>query len=120
MRDAFGSTPRFDTWFGELSGKAVGYTISFYTYSSFLALPTFYLEDLFVLPEYRAQKVGKALFLNCAHVALEQGCGRMEWQVLHWNEPALSFYHHLRGQRLDDWVPFRALRDDLERMLGRA
>jgi GNAT superfamily N-acetyltransferase len=118
-RDAFGPAPRFDTWFGEFDGVAVGYAISFYTYSTFLALPTFYLEDLFVLPAYRAQKVGKALFLNCARVAWEQGCGRMEWQVLHWNEPAMAFYKRLGGKRQDEWVPFRALRDDLEQILAR-
>jgi GNAT superfamily N-acetyltransferase len=64
VRDAFGATPRIDVWFGEYEGVAVGYAITFYTYSTFLALPTFYLEDLFVLPDYRSKKVGKALFLN--------------------------------------------------------
>jgi GNAT superfamily N-acetyltransferase len=116
-RDAFGPEPRFDAWFGELDGRAAGYAISFYTYSTFLALPTFYLEDLFVLPEYRAHKVGKALFLHCARVAYEQGCGRMEWQVLHWNEPALVFYRHLGGKQMADWLPFRATRDELQGML---
>jgi GNAT superfamily N-acetyltransferase len=119
VRDAFGSAPRFDTWFGELGEKAVGYAISFYTYSTFLALPTLYLEDLFVLPEFRSYRVGKALFLNCARVALEQGCGRMEWQVLHWNEPAMAFYRNLGGMRLEEWVPFRATRSDLEKMIRR-
>ena len=117
VRDAFSPMPRFDAWFGELHGRAVGYAISFYTYSTFLALPTFYLEDLFVLPEYRAHKVGKALFLHCARVAYEQGCGRMEWQVLHWNEPAMVFYKHLGGKRMEEWLPYRATRTDLEEML---
>jgi GNAT superfamily N-acetyltransferase len=116
-RDAYGPTPRIDTWFGELAGVAAGYAISFYTYSTFLAMPTFYLEDLFVLPEYRAQKVGKILFLRCAREAYQHGCGRMEWQVLHWNEPALRFYNHLGGKQMSDWLPYRATRDDLEKML---
>ena len=119
VRDAFGPTPRIETWFGEIGGMAAGYAISFYTYSTFLALPTFYLEDLFVLPQYRKQKVGKALFLNCARVAYEQGCGRMEWQVLHWNKPALDFYHHLGGKHMDNWLPYRATDKDLKNMVLR-
>jgi GNAT superfamily N-acetyltransferase len=119
LRDAFSLSPmpRFDAWLGELNGLAVGYAISFYTYSTFLALPTFYLEDLFVLPQYRGHKVGKALFLHCAKVAYEQGCGRMEWQVLHWNEPAMVFYRHLGARRMEEWLPFRATRADLEDIL---
>ena len=70
-----------------------------------------------MLPEYRAQKVGKRLFLHCARVAYEQGCGRMEWQVLHWNEPALVFYRHLGGKQMQEWLQFRATRDDLALML---
>jgi GNAT superfamily N-acetyltransferase len=118
VHDAFGPSPRIDVWLGEVGGEAVGYAISFYTYSTFLALPTFYLEDLFVLPAYRARKVGRALFMHCAAIAYEQGCGRMEWQVLHWNEPALAFYNRLGGKQMHDWLPFRATRDDLAVMLG--
>ena len=83
-RDAFGSAPRFEAWLAEAKGKAIGYAITFYTYSTFLALPSLYLEDIFVLPEYRSQHAGAALFKRCARHAIEQGCGRMEWQVLHW------------------------------------
>lgn len=118
IRDAFGPDPRFDVWFGEYEGACVGYAISFYTYSTFLALPTFYLEDLFVLPTYRALKVGKALFLHCTQVAFDQGCGRLEWQVLRWNEPALGFYNHLGGQPMSEWLPYRASRDEMAQMLG--
>lgn len=118
-RDAYGENPRIDTWFGDLDGTTVGYAVTFYTYSTFLALPTFYLEDVFVLPAYRDRKVGKALFLHCARVAYEQGCGRMEWQVLHWNEPALAFYRHLGGQQMAEWLPWRATRDELALMIQR-
>ncbi len=120
VRDAYGPQPRFDTWFGLYGGKAVGYAISFYTYSTFLALPTFYLEDLFVLPDYRSMKIGKKIFMHCARVAYEQGCGRMEWQVLHWNEPALQFYNRLGGKPLSEWLPYRATRDELRDMLTTA
>lgn len=116
-RDAFGPIPRFDTWLAEINGRAIGYAITFYTYSTFLALPSLYLEDIFVLPEFRMQKVGRALFLHCAKVALEQGCGRMEWQVLHWMTPAIDFYRGLGAQRLEGWQPYRIVRRDLERIV---
>jgi len=117
VRDAYGPQPRIETWFGELDGKVAGYAISFYTYSTFLAQPTFYLEDLFVLPEFRANKVGKALFMNCVRVAFDQGCGRMEWQVLDWNKTAINFYNHFGATLMSDWLPYRATRTDLESML---
>ena len=113
--DAFGPTPRFDTLFGEINGKPVGYAITFFTYSTFLALPSLYLEDIFVLPDYRSQKIGKALFMHCVHLALEHNCGRMEWQVLHWNTPALEFYRGIGATRLEGWQPYRMVRSDLEK-----
>jgi GNAT superfamily N-acetyltransferase len=116
-RDAFGAQPRFDCWLAEVNGQPIGYAITFHTYSTFLALPSLYLEDIFVLPEFRMQKVGKALFLHCAKFALEQGCGRMEWQVLHWMTPAIDFYRGLGAQRLEGWQPYRIVRRDLERIV---
>ena len=83
---------RFDAWIAEVDGKSAGYAFVFETYSSFLALPTLYLEDLFVLPEYRSRKVGFALFSEVLEEAKRRGCGRMEWTVLDWNELAIKFY----------------------------
>lgn len=117
-RDAFGATPRFEAWLAEVGGRAVGYAITFYTYSTFLALPSLYLEDIFVLPEYRSQKIGAALFKHCARLALDGGCGRMEWQVLHWLTPAIEFYRSLGATRLEGWQPYRLTRADLERLLS--
>ncbi len=86
IRDGFTSPrPRFEALLGELNGKPVGYAIIFETYSSFLALPTLYLEDIFALPEARKKKVGYALFMHCVREAVRRGCGRMEWLVLAWN-----------------------------------
>jgi GNAT superfamily N-acetyltransferase len=116
-RDAFGPSPRFEAWLAESDGRPVGYAITFYTYSTFLALPSLYLEDIFVLPEYRSQKIGAALFMHCAHLALEQECGRMEWQVLHWLTPAVEFYRKLGATRLEGWMPYRLVRADLERVI---
>lgn len=113
IADCFGERPRFDALLAEFEGKAVGYAFYFETYSSFLALPTLYLEDLFVLPEYRKQKIGVALFKAVAKRAHERGCGRMEWTVLDWNELAINFYNRLGAKHLNDWQIFRLTRAEL-------
>ena len=87
--------------------KLVGYALYFYTYSSFLAKPTLYLEDLFVLDRYRERGVGFALFRRCVDEAVKKGGGRMEWSVLTWNEKALKFYERLGARRLSDWYVYR-------------
>jgi GNAT superfamily N-acetyltransferase len=88
-------------------GRLLGYALYFYTYSSFVAKPSLYLEDLFVLEEHRKRGVGFALFRKCVDIALSEGCGRMEWAVLTWNEKALKFYEKLGAKRLDDWYVYR-------------
>ena len=96
--------------------KLFGYALYFYTYSSFLARPTLYLEDLFVLSRYRRQGVGFALFRRCVDEAMGQGCGRMEWAVLTWNEKALQFYEKLGARRLSDWQTYRLDQKALRRV----
>lgn len=112
----FGPQPKFEVFLAEVNGKAAGYTISFETYSTFLARPTFYLEDLFVLPEYRKLRVGLALFKNCVRQARQRECGRMEWQVLDWNENAIKFYERLGATRLKEWLPYRLSMSDLAQL----
>jgi GNAT superfamily N-acetyltransferase len=119
-RDALATPPRFYTLLGELAGRVVGYAIYFETYSTFLARPTLYLEDLFVRPEARGQGVGTALFRACAREAVRRGCGRMEWQVLAWNELALRFYARWQPQPLDEWRPFRLAGEALARVAAEA
>jgi len=80
-----------------------GFAIYFFNYSTFLARPGLYLEDLFVKPEFRGQGVGKGLLLHLAGLANARGCGRMEWAVLDWNEPAIKFYESLGARRMLDW-----------------
>jgi len=87
--------------------KLVGYALYFFTYSSFLAKPSLYLEDLFVLKEYRRRGVGFDLFQRCVQEAISRGCGRMEWAVLTWNEKAIRFYERLGAKRLSDWYVYR-------------
>ncbi len=117
-RDAISTPPRFEALLAEVDGGVVGYAIYFETYSTFLALPTLYLEDIFVLPEARGRGAGAALFQACAREAQRRGCGRMEWQVLAWNELALRFYARRDAQPLDDWRPFRLMGEALARAAG--
>lgn len=115
--DARMSPPRFRGLVAELDARVVGYALFFETYSTFLARPTLYLEDLFVLPDVRGQGVGGALFRACAAEAARRGCGRMEWQVLAWNDLAIGFYHDLGAQPLHaDWRVYRLEGAQLERL----
>ncbi len=84
-------------------GAPAGFAIYFFNYSTFLAQPGLYLEDLFVKPEFRGQGIGKALLLHLAKSANARGCGRMEWSVLDWNQPAIEFYESLGARRMKEW-----------------
>ena len=111
-RDLFGPKPKLDCWLVFLDGYPVGYAFALETYSSFLALPTMYLEDLFVIPEYRSRKAGLALFKAVEEEARKRGCGRMEWSVLNWNELAIGFYERLGAKRLNEWSSYRLVLTD--------
>lgn len=100
------------------AGVPVGYALYFYTYSSFLAKPTLYLEDIFVLEGSRDSGVGRSLFLRCVREAIAHGCGRMEWSVLNWNVKAIRFYRKLGAKKLNEWSVFR-LNEKAIKTLGR-
>lgn len=117
-RDMTGDRPRIDAYLAELDGLPAGYAFVFETYSSFLALPTLYLEDLFVLPEYRKRKVGYVLFTEMVKEAHRRGCGRMEWMVLDWNQLAIDFYERFGATHMREWNLYRLVRSDMERMVG--
>jgi GNAT superfamily N-acetyltransferase len=116
LRDAFGDRPRFEVFLAEVDRRVVAYAFVFETYSTFLALPTLYLEDLFVLPEYRGRAVGYSMMRFLAREARARGCGRMEWVVLDWNRPAIDFYERLGAKHLSDWLVYRLDRDALGRL----
>lgn len=118
VRDGFGERRLFTPWLAELQGRVAGYAMTFHTYSSFLALPTLYLEDVFVLPEVRGRGVGRAFFRFLARQAVREGCGRMEWVVLDWNRLAIDFYERLGATRLTEWHTYRLTGDQLERIAG--
>ena len=116
-RDALAEPPRFTALLAEVDGQAVGYAVFFETYSTFLALPTLYLEDIFVLPEVRGRGIGAELFRACAAEAVHRGCGRLEWQVLAWNDLALGFYQHMGATALhEEWLSYRLAGDALQRV----
>jgi GNAT superfamily N-acetyltransferase len=92
-----------------------GFALYFWSYSTFLARPGLYLEDVFVVPERRGRGIGRALFLHLARLANARGCGRMEWSVLDWNEPAIRFYESLGARRMQEWTTCRLAGEALAR-----
>ena len=116
IRDGFGPRPRFQVYLALRDGEPVGMAMTFETYSSHLALPTLFLEDLFVLPEARRSGAGSALFRFLAAEAVRRGCGRMEWQVLDWNQLAIDFYRKLGARHMSEWYMFRLTGDQLREM----
>lgn len=119
LRDGFGPAPRYELLFGELDGRPVAYALYFFTYSSFLARPTLFLEDLFVLPEARRHGVGGALLRALAEAALAADCGRMEWAALTWNRLAIDFYERLGARALEEWRTFRLEGTGIAALAGR-
>jgi GNAT superfamily N-acetyltransferase len=99
----FGSHPCIEALLADHQGKSIGFALFFTNYSTFLTKPGIYLEDLFVMPEYRSKGIGKAILSSLARLALERDCGRLEWSVLDWNEPAIAFYERMGATVLPEW-----------------
>jgi GNAT superfamily N-acetyltransferase len=112
----FGNRRYFETIICRRGGKPVGFALYFFTYSTFLARPTLYLEDLFVLPEERGTGAGKALLRALARIAVRRGCGRLEWAVLDWNRPAIGFYKRLGAKLRRQWILTRLTGTPLRRL----
>ncbi|MBD2205940.1 GNAT family N-acetyltransferase [Calothrix sp. FACHB-1219] len=112
----FGSPRYIEAILAEYAGQAVGFALFFHNYSTFLTKPGIYLEDLFVVPEYRRQGIGKALLTKLAQIAVERNCGRLEWSVLDWNEPAQNFYRSMGASILDDWRICRVTEEALTQL----
>ena len=96
--------------------KKVGFALFFHNFSTFLGRAGIYLEDLFVLPEFRGRGYGKALLKKLASIAVERGCGRLEWWCLDWNKPSIDFYLSLGAEPMSDWTTYRITGDTLRRM----
>jgi len=114
----FGPRPAAEVVIGYAGGKPVGFALFFQNYSTFLAQPGIYLEDLFVEPEARGHGYGRQLLAYLAKIAAERGCGRVEWSVLDWNQPAIGFYRKLGALPMEDWTVFRLTGTALTRLAG--
>lgn len=112
----FGERPDAEVVIARSQGEPAGFALFFHTYSTFLGQRGLYLEDLFVLPEWRGRGVGRALLTYLARVARDRNCGRLEWTVLDWNEPAIRFYKSLGAQSMDGWTINRVAGDALSRL----
>jgi GNAT superfamily N-acetyltransferase len=104
----------------EIDDQPAGFALFFHNFSTFLSRPGIYLEDLFVLPEFRARGIGKSLLQELARLAKVRGCGRFEWTVLDWNTPSIRFYESLGAQPMNQWRLMRVTGDALDRLAEQA
>lgn len=117
-RGLFGPRPYAEAVIAEEAEKPIGFALFFHTFSTFLARPGLYLEDLFVLAEHRGRGVGRALLVYLAHIAVERECGRLEWAVLNWNQEAIRFYERMGARPNSEWTVYRLTGEALS-ALGR-
>ena len=112
----FGAAPAAQVLIAYENDLAVGFAVFFHNFSTWLGRAGLYLEDLFVRPEHRGKGYGRALLTRLAQIACERGCGRMEWAVLDWNDPAIQFYRKLGAKPMDEWTVFRLDREGIRRL----
>jgi GNAT superfamily N-acetyltransferase len=121
LREAlFGAKPAAEVLIAWFDGRAVGFALFFQNFSTFVGKPGIYLEDLFVRPEWRGRGFGSRLLAHLARLAVERGCGRMEWAVLDWNEPAMRVYEKIGARRMDGWTVNRLTGEALRRLAAQA
>jgi GNAT superfamily N-acetyltransferase len=120
LRDGFGPQPRFHALVADWDGEPAGFALWFYNWSTWTGRSGIYLEDLYVRPLLRRHGIGKALLRELARIALDQGCRRLVWQVLDWNEPALDFYRSLGAKVMPEWVTVRVEGEALAALAERA
>ena len=116
----FGERPFAEVLIAEHDGAPAGFALFFHNFSTFLARPGIYLEDLYVKPEFRGAGTGKRLLVQLARLAKERGCGRLEWWVLDWNAPSIGFYERLGAVAMDDWTVYRLAGRALDELAGGA
>lgn len=110
----FGERPAAEVVVGDYGDEPAGFTLFFHNFSTFLGRPGSYLEDLYVTPGLRGRGVGRAMLAYLAKLAKERGCGRLEWSVLYWNEPAIKLYKSIGATPMDDWTVFRVTGEALD------
>jgi GNAT superfamily N-acetyltransferase len=119
-RFLFGRQRAAEVLIAEDAGRPAGFALFFHNFSTFLGRPGIYLEDLFIKPEFRGKGIGREVLAFLARLAIERGCGRLEWAVLDWNARAIAFYERLGARPLDDWTVFRLAGRELERFSRRS
>ncbi len=112
----FGKNKFAEVLIAEYKNETAGFALFFHNFSTFLGKPGIYLEDLFVKPELRGKGIGKILLTYLGKIAIERDCGRVEWSVLDWNEPAIKFYKNLGAQPMDEWTVFRVSGEAIEKL----
>jgi len=112
----FGERPSAEVLLAFERKLPVGFAVYFYNFSTWLGRPGLYLEDLFVKPEKRGKGYGRALLVELAKIARDRGCGRLEWAVLNWNQPAIKFYRALGAKPMDEWTVFRLTREEIAKL----
>jgi GNAT superfamily N-acetyltransferase len=117
-KSLFGERHYAEVLIAEEEGEPAGFALFFHNFSTFVGRPGIYLEDLFVKPEHRGKGFGKALLQRLAELAVERDCGRLEWAVLDWNEPAIGFYQRLGARPNDEWTVYRLAGDALRNLAG--
>lgn len=120
LRELESPNPVIHVLIAEWNGQAAGFALYFFNFSTFVGRPGLYLEDLFVRPEQRSHGIGRALLRALARVAEQRGCGRMEWAVLDWNEPALRFYKSLDARQMNEWIIHRLTPVEIARLAAEA
>ncbi len=118
LEHLFGARPYVEALIAEDGGAVAGFALFFHNYSTFLGRPGLYLEDIFVRPAHRGRGLGKALLVELARMAVERGCGRVEWSVLDWNEPSIAFYRSLGAVAMDEWTVYRLTGEALTSLAG--
>jgi len=116
QRELDAPNPVIRVLIAEWDGKPAGFALYFFNFSTFVGRPGLYLEDLFVRPALRSHGIGRALLGALARIAKERDCGRMEWAVLDWNEPALRFYKTLGARQLNEWIVHRLTRVEIDQL----
>lgn len=116
IRDGFGPNPFYRCLIADYDGQPAGFAFYFFNYSTWVGRPGIYVEDLFVLPQFRRLGIGRELLKQVAAIAIENGCQRLQWEVLDWNTPAIDFYRAIGAEFLDEWRNVRLSGEALERL----
>ncbi len=114
----YGANPAAEVLLAFANEEPIGFAVYFFNFSTWLGRPGLYLEDLFVRPQVRGHGYGRALLQRLAQLAQDRGCGRMEWAVLNWNEPAIQFYNKLGAKPMDDWTVYRLTSEGISNLAG--